>query len=281
MRYTQNINLPIVEDNDLYSKEINNLAFEKIDEEIQGLVDIVETLDSQENSIADIKKDINDINEQLDTVTQRIDDISLPTGGGLTENQVQNIVSNYVTSHKSELKGDKGDKGEKGDKGDKGPKGPQGPQGVQGVKGTDGLTTKVKVNGTTYTQSNGLITLPDYPTLSGSGSGLTTTQEQQLTEAYNHSKTAHAPVNAEQNVQSNWNETNTSSDAYIKNKPNLSVVATSGSYNDLTNKPTIPSVPSNLVIGSSASYIIWVGTQSQYDAITSKDNNTLYFIKEE
>ena len=41
MRYTQNINLPIVEDNDLYSKEINNLAFEKIDEEIQGLADIV------------------------------------------------------------------------------------------------------------------------------------------------------------------------------------------------------------------------------------------------
>ena len=67
MRYTQNINLPIVEDNDLYSKEINNLAFEKIDEEIQGLADIVETLDSPENSIADVKKDINDINEQLDT----------------------------------------------------------------------------------------------------------------------------------------------------------------------------------------------------------------------
>ena len=29
------------------------------------------------------------------------------SGGGLTENQVQNIVSNYVSSHKSELKGDK------------------------------------------------------------------------------------------------------------------------------------------------------------------------------
>ena len=68
MRYTQNINLPIVEDNDLYSKEINNLAFEKIDEEIQGLADIVETLDSPENSIADVKKDINDINEQLEHI---------------------------------------------------------------------------------------------------------------------------------------------------------------------------------------------------------------------
>ena len=72
MRYTQNINLPIVEDNDLYSKEINNLAFEKIDEEIQGLADIVETLDSSENSIADIKKDINDINEHLDSVDNEV-----------------------------------------------------------------------------------------------------------------------------------------------------------------------------------------------------------------
>ena len=188
------------------------------------------------------------------------------SGGGLTENQVQNIVSNYVTSHKSELtgaRGEKGDKGDKGDKGERGEQGIQGLQGVQGVKGTDGLTTQIKVNGTTYTQSNGLITLPDYPTLSGSGSGLTTTQEQQIVTAYNHSQSTHAPVNAEQNVQSNWTETNTSSDAYIKNKP------------------TIPTVPSNLVTGSSNSYIIWTGTQSQYDTIISKDNNTLYFIKEE
>ena len=93
------------------------------------------------------------------------------SGGGLTENQVQNIVSNYVTTHKSELTG------------------PTGPQ------GSDGLTTQIRVNGTTYTQSNGLITLPDYPT--------------------------------------------------------------------------------------SSPYNIWVGTQTQFDALPTKDNNTLYFIKEE
>ena len=116
------------------------------------------------------------------------------SGGGLTENQVQNIVSNYVTSHKSELTGAKGEKGDKGDKGDKGEQGIQGLQGLQGVKGTDGLTTQIKVNGTTYTQSNGLITLPNYP--------------------------------------------------------------------------------------STPSYNIWVGTQTEYDAISTKDNNTLYFIKE-
>ena len=200
------------------------------------------------------------------------------TGGGLTENQVQNIVSNYIATHKSELTGARGPQGPAGPQG---PQGTTGSQGPQGPSGSDGLTTQIKVNGITYTQSNGLITLPDYPTLSGSGSGLTTTQEQQITTAYNHSQSAHAPANAEQNVQSNWNETNTSSDAYILNKPALSTVATSGSYNDLSNKPSIPSIPSNLVTGSSVSYIIWVGTQSQYDAISTKDNNTLYFIKEE
>ena len=104
--------------------------------------------------------------------------------------------------------------------------------------------------------------------------------------AYNHSQEAHAPANAEQNVQADWNEDNASSDAYIKNKPTIPTVdvnkayvdagltkkanATdlhshdnkvaldtvtsekiaswdaksnfSGSYNDLTNKPTIPSI---------------------------------------
>ena len=202
-------------------------------------------------------------------------------GGGVSESQIQNIVSNYIQSHKNELKGERGEKGEQGIQGERGEKGEQGKQGIQGAKGADGLTTQIRVNGTTYTQSNGLITLPNYPTLSGTGSGLTTTQEQQITSAYNHSQSAHAPSNAEQNVQSNWNETNTTSDAYIKNKPILSTVATSGSYNDLSNKPTIPSVPSNLVTGSATSYIIWTGTQAQYDSITSKDNNTLYFIKEE
>lgn len=47
---------------------------------------------------------------------------------------------------------------------------------------------------------------------------------------------------AEVNVQSDWTATDTNSDAYIKNKPNLATVATSGSYNDLSNKPTISSL---------------------------------------
>ncbi len=41
-------------------------------------------------------------------------------------------------------------------------------------------------------------------------------------------------------VQSDWAETDDKSMSYIKNKPTLSVVATSGNYDDLINKPTIP-----------------------------------------
>ena len=38
-------------------------------------------------------------------------------------------------------------------------------------------------------------------------------------------------------VQSDWAETDTTSMSYIKNKPELSSVATSGNYDDLINKP--------------------------------------------
>lgn len=71
--------------------------------------------------------------------------------------------------------------------GPEGPQGPQGPQGIQGIQGPqgpagqdgqDGLTTSISVNGNTYTQVSGTITLPDYPegihviTLSGSSGTL-------------------------------------------------------------------------------------------------------------
>ena len=46
-------------------------------------------------------------------------------------------------------------------------------------------------------------------------------------------------------VQSDWAETDTKSMSYIKNKPELSSVATSGNYDDLLNKPTIPDAQVN------------------------------------
>ena len=55
---------------------------------------------------------------------------------------------------------------------------------------------------------------------------------------------------AEVNVQSDWSQSDNTADDYIKNKPNLAAVATSGSYNDLTDKPTIPDELADLTADS-------------------------------
>jgi hypothetical protein len=64
-------------------------------------------------------------------------------------------------------------------------------------------------------------------------------------------------------TQANWTQTNTSADDYIKNKPTLATVATSGSYNDLSNKPTIGD---NDIVGISD------GTASDGAVVFSKRN---------
>ena len=71
----------------------------------------------------------------------------------------------------------------------------------------------------------------------------------------------------------------------VVGKPTFATVATSGSYNDLSNKPTIPTIPSSLPAngGNAATvggYTIWTGTQAQYNAISNKSSTTIYFIKE-
>ena len=50
-----------------------------------------------------------------------------------------------------------------------------------------------------------------------------------------HTKLDGIAANAEVNVQANWNESTSTSDAFIQNKPTLF----SGDYDDLTNKPTL------------------------------------------
>ena len=47
-------------------------------------------------------------------------------------------------------------------------------------------------------------------------------------------------------VQSDWTQNDNQAPDYIKNKPTLAAVATSGDYDDLINKPTIPTATSNL-----------------------------------
>ena len=120
--------------------------------------------------------------------------------------------------------------------------------------------TKLKVDNTIYSVPNGGSGTSDYTeltnkpqinnnTLSGnmtgadlglvdavSGKGLSTND---FTDAL-ETKLEGIAAGAEVNVQADWTEADNTADSYIKNKPNLATVATSGSYSDLSNKPSIP-----------------------------------------
>lgn len=63
-------------------------------------------------------------------------------------------------------------------------------------------------------------------------------------KAYDHSQAAHAPANAEANVQSDWNVSDTSSDAYIKNKP-TSMPANGGNADTVCGHTVKSDVPEN------------------------------------
>lgn len=96
------------------------------------------------------------------------------------------------------------------------------------------LTNKPEINGNTLSGNKtgaqlGLVDAED-------GKGLS---ENDFTDALK-TKLDNIEAGAEVNVQADWTEADNTADDFIKNKPNLATVATSGSYDDLSNKPSIP-----------------------------------------
>lgn len=55
-------------------------------------------------------------------------------------------------------------------------------------------------------------------------------------------------ITQNEQVQADWTETSTASKAYIRNKPNLARVATTGEYSDLDNRPTFDVDEEQLII---------------------------------
>ena len=230
MKQTSNYNLPILEAGDKYLKDYQNDAFSVIDTELKAMNDKINTLDNADGSILEISQELENTNAEIidarvgqDTLGDKIRNIDTKLDT-ITKNKYDDVI---ISGNELSMK----------------------------ANGVVKKTIQLPIAGGIvegHTHSNKSIL-----------DNITTNKVNNWNSAYEHSQSTHAPINAELNVQSNWTETNTSSDAYIKNKP------------------IIPTVPSNLVTGSSNSYIIWTGTQSQYDSITTKDNNTLYFIKEE
>lgn len=72
-----------------------------------------------------------------------------------------------------------------------------------------------------------------------------------------------------------WNAAD-GSDAEILNKPILASVATSGSYNDLSNKPTIPTIPQNIVTGANGGSPLKIVVENGTHTGTASD--TLYLV---
>lgn len=68
------------------------------------------------------------------------------------------------------------------------------------------------------------------------------------TENSQNTITSGAVYDALQNSQADWDASDSDDPSFILNKPDLATVATSGNYNDLTNKPTIPTVPEHRTI---------------------------------
>lgn len=72
MIQTENIKLPILQQGDKYSKEIQNQAFIDIDREIKGLSDRIELLDNVEGSIVDTINDLNTVKSKVNTLESSI-----------------------------------------------------------------------------------------------------------------------------------------------------------------------------------------------------------------
>ena len=70
-------------------------------------------------------------------------------------------------------------------------------------------------------------------------------------------------------TQPDWNQTNSSADNYIKNKPTLATVAVSGSYTDLANRPTVDSELSSTSQNA-------VQNKAVHTALASKVDTTTY-----
>lgn len=68
------------------------------------------------------------------------------------------------------------------------------------------------------------------------------------TENSQNTITSGAVYDALQNSQADWDASDSDDPSFILNKPDLATVATSGNYNDLTNKPTIPTIPEHRTI---------------------------------
>ena len=90
---------------------------------------------------------------------------------------------------------------------------------INGETNYENLNNKPKINDIELIGNKSISDLGiEIPTVTND---LTNVLKSNYDTAYTHSQSAHAPSNAEANIQSDWNETDNTSDAFIKNKPTI------------------------------------------------------------
>lgn len=128
--------------------------------------------------------------------------------------------------------GPKGEKGEKGERGATGAMGPQGPAGTKGAKGDTGATGPAGANGKDYVLTEAdkqeIARMVEVP--GGVGAAIDDTTPSTTT------------TYSSQKIEDELSALNQAK----ANNDDLAAVAKSGSYDDLTNKPEIPTVPTTL-----------------------------------
>ena len=237
--------------------------------------------------------------EIVETYTPMFDNLLSDLAGALQEtdnididvNKVGNTATVIITKKDGTEKsveiydGLKGDKGDKGDTGDVGPQGERGAQGLKGDTGDKGADAKINGVNTLTIEAGTNITLDqegNILTINSTGGGSGGTSNYNVLT--NKPKINNVELNGnkslnELGIQPAGNylteETDPTVPNYVKNITQANITSWnnksdfSGNYNDLTNKPTIPVVPTNI-----SAFTNDVGYLTQHQDISGKLNTS-------
>ena len=214
-------------------------------------------------------------------------DTGLPGATGLSAYQIWLNAGNTGSEADflGSLKGADGAAGQQGPQGIQGPQGEQGIQGLQGETGATGLSAyQIWLNaGNTGSEADFLSSLKGAVGADGKGiASINKTGMVGLVDTYTITYTdnttstftvTNCATNAEENVQADWNVTDNTSDAFIKNKPTIPAAQVQSDWNAtsgmgvILNKPTIPTVPTNVsAFTNDANYITLAQVPAQVNA---------------
>ena len=274
LRITEDENengIPVFKSKKFYMNILDSInATSTIEEDYPDILDVLNNKQDKLKAGENITIKDNVISANIEgtvnkTYVDEQDTKTLESAKQYADKQVPNVVETYVNEHKEELKGDKGDTGS------------QGPQGLKGDTGSAGADAKINGVNTLTIEAGDNITLEqEGSTLTinstgGSGgtsnynaltnkpkinnvelNGNKTSSDLGLQPAGNYALESEIPTKTsdltnDSGFITGYTETDPTVPNYVKNITQANITSWnnksdfSGNYNDLSNKPTIPS----------------------------------------